>query len=390
MAALIRRGGHASSVAEEAPAAVPQRKITIFFVNIRGLVKNQAELMGHLRLLEEMPEVLCFNETWLDKSVGSVPLEGYACVARRDRRGGRGGGIATYVHGSIAQQITHLGDSERAERHWLLLHAEHGPLLLGNWYRLPGEDLETIRSLESEWHTYSGEALGHVFVGDMNVHLRSWLRFSQRDTVEGKLLREVTENLGLKQLVRDPTREGNLLDLAFTNMEDVSADVGFKIADHQGVTVNIAASIPKTRVRKRTVWDFRKADWDRLKEQLATTDWSSLSRESPEEGAKFLLSEVLDQARACIPQRDITEKSRSHGWLTAAILRAIQVKRAAEGSDSERTAAVACSQAIMEEYRRHIDREKRFLEDIPRGSKRWWKMHGGLRSRRQRAASFRR
>ena len=100
---------------------------------------------------------------------------------------------------------------------------------------------------------FSDEGIGHVIVGDMDVHLRPWLCFSQRDSAEGNLLRGVTESFGLKQMVRQPTREGNLLDLVFTDIEGVNAAVGGKIADHQSVMVTTAASVPTSQVRSRTV-----------------------------------------------------------------------------------------------------------------------------------------
>ena len=127
---------------------------------LRGLVKSSTEVMGHLQLMEKTPDVLCFNETLLDKSVGSVALDQYVCVARRDRGTGCGGGVATYAYKSIAQQITHLGDSVSAECQWLVLHAEHGPILLASWYRPPGAEPDAIRSLEQEWQTSVTRALG--------------------------------------------------------------------------------------------------------------------------------------------------------------------------------------------------------------------------------------
>ena len=37
-----------------------------------------------IRVSKFIPALVCLNETFLDKSIGEVPLEGYSLVARRD------------------------------------------------------------------------------------------------------------------------------------------------------------------------------------------------------------------------------------------------------------------------------------------------------------------
>ena len=70
--------------------------MSILQINVRGLVSHAAEVMGRLRLLPGLPMLLCFNETFLNKSVGELAIEWYACVSLWDRDDGRDcGGIAT-------------------------------------------------------------------------------------------------------------------------------------------------------------------------------------------------------------------------------------------------------------------------------------------------------
>lgn len=118
---LLRNNARLSSASVAAPAAVLAEthwdRVSIMQVNIRGLISHAAELVGRLRLLPTLPLMLCLNETFLNKSVGEVPVEGYTCVSRHDRADGRwGGGVATYVQSEFAQQVTSLGTSDSAER----------------------------------------------------------------------------------------------------------------------------------------------------------------------------------------------------------------------------------------------------------------------------------
>ena len=116
-------------------------------VNIQSLIKNEAELVARLRVFSVLPDVVCINETWLNRSIKSFSIEGYECVGRRDRRGGQQcGGIATFARSEIAQQVTLMLTSDSAERQWFTIHSQQGPILLCNWYRPPGEGNRSVPS----------------------------------------------------------------------------------------------------------------------------------------------------------------------------------------------------------------------------------------------------
>ena len=55
-------------------------------------------------------------------------------------------------------------------------------------------------------------------MSDLNVHNRPWLRFTNRDSVEGNELEAVWSYNGFLQLVTKPTRGPHLLDLALTDL----------------------------------------------------------------------------------------------------------------------------------------------------------------------------
>ena len=111
-------------------------------------------------------------------------------MARLDRQNGQKcGGVATYARDCIAPHVAAMQDSVHAERHWLIMHTNQGPFLLANWYRPPcAGEVESIRSLRGEWEALKPMVLGTIILGDLNIHHRPWLRFSQRDTAEGREL----------------------------------------------------------------------------------------------------------------------------------------------------------------------------------------------------------
>ena len=131
---------------------------------------------------------------------------------------------------------------------------------------------ESIADLKTEILEHCRYALGVILVGDMNVHERSWLKYSNGISAEGRKLHEVSADLGLRQLVHAPTRGDYLLDLVLSNLEDVTCTVTPKIADHNGVVVKLKLSVPTSCSVKRTVWSFNKADWEQLFSALENKD----------------------------------------------------------------------------------------------------------------------
>ena len=74
--------------------------ITIPLLNSRGFITHAAEATALIREMEVKPMLVIFNETFLTRAVGEVELEGYAVVARGDRRGQWGGGEARESSGN--------------------------------------------------------------------------------------------------------------------------------------------------------------------------------------------------------------------------------------------------------------------------------------------------
>ena len=213
----------------------------VLFFNIQGLKSHLPELSAFRHLAKIQPSVVCLNETFLDESIGEAILEGYDIVSRRDRKDGRkAGGVAVYALRSISDRIAEVEKSDSSDRVWLVLHADTGPYLIGVWYRPsdPGE-IDSIKAFDEQRQRLSVDALGSILVGDLNVHHVRWLRYSSRNSTEGELLRNICDSCSLRQLVREPTRGDNMLDLALADLDEVRCKVVSKIADHKGLELTL-------------------------------------------------------------------------------------------------------------------------------------------------------
>ena len=67
---------------------VQNSKVTILFLNIRGVLSHRAELEAYISAQPSFSFV-GITESFLDASVKFVGLSGYSIVARLDRRDGR-------------------------------------------------------------------------------------------------------------------------------------------------------------------------------------------------------------------------------------------------------------------------------------------------------------
>jgi len=86
-------------------------------------------------------------------------------------------------------------------------------------------DSSRLETLREELETISALVDAVVIVGDLNVHHASWLRFANGDAPRGRLLKDVCDSFGLRQLVAQPTRGEYLLDLALSSSAGVSVKV---------------------------------------------------------------------------------------------------------------------------------------------------------------------
>ena len=141
------------------------------------------------------------------------------------------------------------------------------------WYRPPQPGkIECIEAFRDELLVHRVGAVGTLIIGDVNVHSKRWLKHSSGETPEGTRLHEICQDEGLKQIVREPTRNEYLLDLVMTDIPKIEAEVGGKIQDHRYVLTKLKLTVPETEMLHREVWNYRKADWARLKDELQEQD----------------------------------------------------------------------------------------------------------------------
>ena len=326
------------------------------------------------RLSESRPLIVCLRETWLDDSVSSLCISGYKPISRRDREDGYGG-VFIFVREDV-EFVVPLCVGVDAEIQCVrsMPHVVRCCFAIG---RPPGAGEAAIIEFKFVLEQHVPEHVGVVVVGDLKIHHHAWLRFSSgRCTREGRHVKLICDNFCLSQLVREPTRQDNLLDVVFTDMPAMSSvKVLPPIADHCVVSAVFDIHTMATAPIQRSVWHWKSARWNDLRRALQDCNWDSVfASEDPNEIAERITEMILTQAHKHIKFNAAILQKRSHPWLTKRVQEAIRIKCEAYGSVSFAAAARTCQDIVAEEFKTYQRKLREQLANLPRGSKRWWRV----------------
>ena len=114
-------------------------------------------------------------------------------------------------------------------------------------------------------------------MGDFNLPKIDWNVHSSDQ--EGEWLLETVGNNFLTQMVTVPTRENNILDLILSTENDlvrnISVESHMSNCDHNPIIGEIH-TYTSLNSSSQKVYNYKKADFDKIREQLAKTKWGEV------------------------------------------------------------------------------------------------------------------
>lgn len=210
--------------------------------NVRSLQPHLNAIKSLVR--DENLDVLCVTETWLLPSVSSAEckIPGY-CFVRKDFRG-RGSGVGCYLRENLAYKT--LPCSRAIEQLCLQLTINRKTVVICVVYR--NHDLDYKIFIDEVEDTIANGLLitETVFVlGDVNINL-----FKTDDPMT-RMYNGFIAQLGVVQLIREPTRNDSLLDHILATDDGVVLQSGVlesDFSDHDVIfcTLNVKKSKPKS------------------------------------------------------------------------------------------------------------------------------------------------
>nr|XP_048704947.1 uncharacterized protein LOC125636205 [Caretta caretta] len=237
-------------------------------------------------------DAIGITETWWGNSHDwSTVMDGYK-LFRKERQGRKGGGVALYVREQYDCSELKYETAEKPECLWIKFRgvSNKGDVVVEVYYRPPDQgDEEDKAFFRQLTEVTRSQAL--VLMGDFNHPDICWESNTAMHRKSRKFLERVGDNF-LEQVLEEPTRGRALLDLLLTNQEELvgeaKVDGNLGGSDHEMVEFRILTQGRKESRRRRTL-DFRKADFDSLRELMGRIPWENKheGKRSPGELAVF-------------------------------------------------------------------------------------------------------
>ena len=321
----------------------PGMNLAVYFQNVQGLIpfsqlKNAnpmlditkcLELKTHL--FETKIDIAVLNETWLKRSIldNEILAADKYKIYRRDRsawthppdplnplrfrRNGGGVMIAVRTDLEITSKEIKLGCG--AEMMAVEFTTPSGlKFILCTCYRVGTLGLENHDKIINALRSLSKRRkLSKIYIlGDFNLKDVLWNTLQSTTPIEQTFVDSFID-LGLVQCISQAThRLGNVLDILLTNSE---ANIqNLKImdrdsvcrSDHFPITFEIKVKVCKKKPAKRICYNFKKAKWDRLNEDLCHTNWNAMLNScDPDDGWRKFKHRLFELADRHIPKSTV-------------------------------------------------------------------------------------
>ncbi|KAL5270252.1 hypothetical protein ACHWQZ_G001104 [Mnemiopsis leidyi] len=288
--------------------------LNVCYQNVQGLIPfsqlscqqpqldqtKKYELNSYLAL--HKPDILLLNETWLKKSIKSCEIIDHTNydVYRNDRSQAThptdpnnpnkfrkfGGGFLIAVRSDLEATVRRISVRKGAEMIAVELTIGSNKLVFCTVYRVGTLGEQNHSSIvDSIKSFYQGKNLRKVFIaGDFNLHSVEWPPQSTNTPIRvHKLFTDSFQELGLDQLITSPTHiKGKTLDLLLTNHSSLVSDVNVHSSslvcksDHSVISFKVKATKVIKRCPKRRIYNFKKANWDSLNNDISCVPWYGL------------------------------------------------------------------------------------------------------------------
>ena len=299
----------------------PLRLINLNFRSITGKKANLENLIDSTK-----PDILLGTETHLDNSVkdNEFTPKGYR-VIRKDRNR-MGGGILIMYKDDI--QITAVPElNTDCEILWAKICTPNKkPMFICVYYRPNVSDKKSLelfeKSIKIDPTIFSNANV--IIAGDFNFPSFKMPEMTLKPNAKHPKLHEhfleILEDAGLVQIVDQPTRGENCLDIVLTNVPDLVPRVEIlpPLSDHDVVYFEFQTKVTKAKNVIRPIPLYKRANWDGMKEELLSLR-DRIEAQSSTSDADTLWTvfkdSLLDIIKKYIPHKT-TRKKQSSPWLT--------------------------------------------------------------------------
>jgi hypothetical protein len=278
-------------------------------------------------VLTENIDVIAVTETFIDTVnndlLSEYSIDGYKFF-NKDRVNRRGGGSALYV-ATWLNPVEITPNNSNIEHVCVKITGDKLAVNISVTYRPPGQSQE----LDIEMYQVLRQSLNNesVILGDFNLPHIDWETLTGVETESHRMLEFIEDNF-LIQLVTEPTRENNILDLVIASQEHLinNITVGEHLGSCDHKVVRAEINTRTNIVENRTfVPNFGRGNYEGLR--------SALSHLSPpvttqvEDAWSYFKNQLLTQQRNFIPYCEKRpSNNKNHPWFNIDIKRELKVR----------------------------------------------------------------
>lgn len=240
-------------------------------------------------------------------------------------------GIGVYIHENIIDNIhrRHDLESKTIESIWLEIRSSTSiPTLIGFIYRNPASLVNWNDDFVAMIDSVNSCNLNTLILGDFNTDL----------LVSQPIWENMTNMLGFKQLIKEPTRitakSSTLLDHIYTNNQKISLQAFTSdtcMSDHKPIYCKWSFKLPKCNPKGHTYItyrNFKKFDINAYQQDLGLLNFDNVFRSSePNQAADLFFSTFLSVINKHAP---VCKKRVKHptipNWMTSEIRDAMKIR----------------------------------------------------------------
>ena len=282
-------------------------KIRACYFNARS-IRNKFDELQALVYLENY-DIIGVTETWINSSdrdyLAEYSLTGYI-IFSSERTHRTGGGVMFYVKSNLQPRLLPNPIIANIDISFIQIGSKSRKMILGLVYRPPGQSPATDEKLYDQIADTCCEN-NCVIMGDFNLPVTRW---GEPLTAHGgqQLYKSLLES-SLHQHVMQPTRGNNILDIVLTTDEDSIKDVKigpeFSSSDHRSLTLTLEMDNVRVSESKEKVPDYRRANFHRLRMQLASINWNEeLGTPDINDAWEVFTKKLNEATNLCVPLRN--------------------------------------------------------------------------------------
>lgn len=260
--------------------SLKKNNLKCVYMNARSICNKLSEL--ELLIKIENPDIIAVNETWLSQKIenAEINFEGYTTV-RQDRVCNNkecGGGLALFIKQELSPVVMtdYCVQKYSPEALVCSINFNNESFLLGVCYRPKDSKLDENQILYNLLSKIGDKRV--VLIGDFNY---SELKWGKPELIDRShpFVNCLDDNF-LLQLVDQPTRQNNYLDLLITSEEKLISNVmveePFGTSDHQIIRFVINCGF-EPKIKNIPVFNYFSTDYNKIRETIHSEGWSEIN-----------------------------------------------------------------------------------------------------------------